>query len=66
MITCPTCRYPVTQPAAIEVTVDRDGIEARRATCQVCRTVFTVTVRILRDSPLSIEQLERAVNQYRG
>jgi hypothetical protein len=66
MITCPTCRYPVMQPGAIEVTVDCVGIEAQRVICQTCFTVFTVTVCVVWDSPLSVEQLKRAVNQYRG
>jgi transcriptional regulator NrdR family protein len=66
ILVCPTCGYPVTQPAALKVIIDRVGIHADRATCQVCHTVFTVAVRTLQESPLSVEQLKKAMNQYRG
>lgn len=65
MTACPVCANVVTLPSAIEVIMDRTPIYGRRVTCPSCGTIYSVVVRVLRNSPLSPKQLEQIRNQHR-
>lgn len=66
MTACPVCGNVVTLASAIRVTIDRGGVYGQRVTCPTCGAVYSATTVIIKESPLTIDQLAKIRSQPRG
>lgn len=62
-MTCPVCDYPLIVNAS--KTEEPEKFEAKQVLCTHCKTIFNITLLVVRVTPYNAEQMKDVRNQHR-